>query len=404
MASAHGLLRNTLLRSAIMISIATFSMGNQSCKQQQQEPVPTQGRVLRKKVEVGRVDAAAIQLPNGGRFDFAFAANSQMYDVLRKSGNFTLNYQTSSPTPADQNILSLIKSSDDNDFSGHLSSDSSCLVEMNDLKIGGAISGFEMVSGKGLKLGYSPNGAWGPVAGIGMGYDVQKAQMDLTMVAYHPITRRVMATSHQTPEQTIKSMNFSLDLAGLQIGPSYWRQTPLAQVVFDGLSSAIAQIAKDLETDAWYTRVLHNVDDHVIINGGGVLDSGLKVGDQLITYREVVEWDGDPCNSEYKGSFPQTTALGLLEVVSVGDTRTLAKKMKGFNPEPNIRGVRVYMFKTVEELSAAKPPPAAPIGSAPATGTTPQAPAEPDSGSNQASNGNSNSNSNDGWYNPGGGN
>ena len=80
-------------KSLVLVPLALMLMANQQCQQ------PSGARELRRRVQMGQIDAPKMPLPDGGSFDFKYVANAQMYDVLRKTQSFSTSTISGSHWP-----------------------------------------------------------------------------------------------------------------------------------------------------------------------------------------------------------------------------------------------------------------------------------------------------------------
>lgn len=343
-------------------------MGNQSCQQAQ-----VQKRSLKKIVELGSVKSPSIPLPNGGSFNFAFVASTQLAGVAQESQKFAL--RVSAPIIADPTISdnkyfnvttadakmvqkSFAAAGKSTDPGLVFSREAWCLVNLPQAKISTTINSFEAVSGVGLGIGFKPGG----IIGIGAeaSVNLESAQLALTMRADPPLLGSLTTnlwTTNVTADQTKTKLSFALDLAMLSIGPSYYYNTPLSDVTKKGLAVGLDQLAEKM-TDEWYSRVMVDNDVEMILVGGR--DVGLEVGDELKVYNENLGWKGEPCNSEYGGNTGtgEDSYYATITVTSVGDNLSNAKVV---TISPNsverkaLTGAKVRLSRLHEDIEAAQP-------------------------------------------------
>lgn len=362
-----------VLKLIALVPLAGMMMGNQSC--QKQEPV-VETRALRKIVEMGNIKAQPIMLPEGGSFDFQFVANQQMYGVITASKKFTMrvappivsdpslstasNLEDSSKyfnlTKADLGMVQKSLDASKKSFQSIFSRESWCMVNLPQARIYGSINGFEISGGNGIHIGYSPTGASASFGGS-LDFEVQYAQLDLSMRAMPALGTTVLAAANIDSTQTKKSMKFTLSYSGLSAGMSYFMSTPLAQVTENGLTKGLDALATQMKDDSWYSRVFADADKAIILVGG--LDVGYQIGDQLDIYNEQYAWDGEPCNSNYLGGVGTgaSSYYGRVEIVSVGDQLSEAKMIQ---IDPNSTqgfasvGAKVRLYKLKETLDKEK--------------------------------------------------
>lgn len=127
------------------------------------------------------------------------------------------------------------------------------------------------------------------------------------------------------------------------MGPSFYYQTPLASVTKKALTNAVSQIVSGMQKDLWFTRVMDNQDSHLIIVGG--IDLNLEIGDQLLVYNEDYYWDGEPCNSNYRGGGASAgSAVAKIELDWVGDQISRGRIIEQ-NEHNAVVGAKVKLFK-----------------------------------------------------------
>lgn len=348
-----------VLKAGVLLSAAGMMMGNQSC---QEQPVAT--RELKRIVEMGKITAPAITLPQGGSFDFQYVANQQIYAVLQNSDHFALRYGTPvvpvSTTSSLESKMLNVSSSDklmmkasalNNGVSEkpQYSKDAECLINLPNARIGGSVNAFEMIGGVGVQIGFN---AAGPidVSGLtGVGFDIQWAQLDLSMMATHPLTAGLLSAANVTSKQTKTKVNFTLNVGAFSVGPSAYYQTPLAKVTEKALVSGVSGLYDGLKAkEEWYSRVLMDHDTHLVILGGK--NVGAKVGDQFNIYNEIYYWEGDPCNSKYYGGVG-SNPVASIEIDSVGDEISFGKVISQTDENP-VLGAKVKILKLAPDAAA----------------------------------------------------
>lgn len=359
-----------ILKAMALVPVAGLMMGNQSCQQQQ----AVQKRTYKKIVEMGSIAAQPILLPDGSSFDFKFVANQQMYGVIADNGNFSLRGNSlvvSDPSLSSTSSLkdsqafnlsandkTLLQKSFDvsqSDFRAAFSRTAWCMVNLPQAKLYGSINSFEIIGGGGLSLGYTPTGPIGGIAGASVNFNVQSAQLDLSMRGLPALGNTILGATNVTSKQTKTNIGLNINFGLFSVGPSFYYSTPLATVVKKGLTTGLDQLATQMSNDEWYTRVFADQDTSVILVGG--TDVGFEVGDQLDIYNEQYAWDGEPCNSNYLGGVGtgEDSYYARVEITSVGDQLSQAKVIK---IDPNaVQGfasvgakVKLYMLK--EDLAA----------------------------------------------------
>lgn len=350
-----------LVKSAVLLSTAGLMMGNQSCEQQ-----PVQQRELKRIVEMGKITAPAITLPQGGAFDFQYVANQQVYAVLQNSEHFALRY---APPVIDVPTTSVAADGDSKYFnvttndkvmmkafeanSGmsekpQYSKDAECLINLPNARIAGSVNAFEMIGGAGVQIGFN---AAGPidVSGLtGLGFSIEWAQLALSLMATHPLTNGLLAAGNVSSKQTKTKVNFTLDVGAFSVGPSAYYQTPLAKVTESALGKGVDAIYSGLKSkEEWYSRVLMDHDSHLVILGGTNVNA--KVGDQFNIYNELYYWEGDPCNSKYYGG-GAATPVATIELDWVGDEISRGKVVTQTDENP-VLGAKVKILKLAPDTA-----------------------------------------------------
>lgn len=344
----------SILKIFIVVGGAGMLMGNQKCQQKQEQP---QQRTLKKIVELGHIQAQPIRLQDGSYFDFEFVANQQIYSVISENNQLAIKYVPPVSAPIAQGAIAEFNLSENDQMmmmqfankSGknpaglETSKDAWCMVNLPQVNIAGAVNTFEMIGGGGLSIGFTANGPIQSGVAPGANFNVEWAQLDLSMIGYHPLSHAVMAATNVTAKQTKTKAGFSFDAGSFRLGPSFYYQTPLATVTKKALTNAVSQIVAGMKKDAWYTRVMDNQDSHLIIVGG--IDLNLEVGDQLLVYNEDYYWDGEPCNSNYRGGGSSAgAAVAKIELDWVGDQISRGRIIEQ-NEHNAVVGAKVKLFK-----------------------------------------------------------
>lgn len=357
---------NKAIKVIVLVGSAGVMMGNQKCEQQPQ----AKARTLKKIVEMGAMKSSPFLVPGGGSFDFQFVANQQLYGVIAESGDFTVrnaptisgdptNPEVENPislTPGDEKLLAKSMSeAKQSDFRAEFSRTAWCMVNLPQAKLGGSVNAFEMIGGGGITVGFSPNGNSG--LGVGGDFDVEYAQLDVSMHALPPLGKSRLADVNINAKQTKTKVSFKINFGAFGVGPKYYYQTPLASVTKTALKTGVTSLATAMSKDKWYTRVFMDHDTHVTIVGGR--DVNLEVGDRLRIYNEEYAWAGEPCNSQYLGSvgLGEDSYYATVEVVSVGDELSRVKVVE-FAPNSMQRralvGGKVVLDKLREQIEAEK--------------------------------------------------
>lgn len=378
MKSQSSVLSKKILKVTMMVAGAAMTMGNQKCEQKPQ----AETRALKKLVELGSIRSSPLIFPNGS-FDFQFVANQQIYGVLMESKEFSLKYNPPIAVPpqdartGDVGFFNLTKADGQmmkafaqaagkDNYDVQYAQTAWCMVNLPQAKIAGSVNSFELIGGGGLTIGFTPTGAY-PVTGVSGSFNVEFAQLDLSMVATRPLTSKVMAAGNVTSKQTKTKVGFGLNFGAFTIGPSAYYQTPLAQVTKNALTKAVSALNDSLKSEEWYTRVLANHDTHLVIVGG--TDVNLEAGDQLLVYNEDYYWEGEPCNSRYLGGGAAAgSAVAKIEIDWVGDEISRGRVIEQ-NDNNAVIGAKVKLFKMHAPDYKPQDPGVQPVNPSPVTGS-----------------------------------
>ncbi|MBV6514012.1 MAG: hypothetical protein FMNOHCHN_03598 [Ignavibacteriaceae bacterium] len=371
----------TIAKSLVLVGIAGTMMGNQGCKEQTVDTSSTE-RQLRRRVQLGKIDAPVIQLPasfSNTKFNFGYAANIQMYDILRKTQSFsTANIDPdASFDPSglddsakgdfykceaedqemqvyDYNTNARLKASVASKET--LSSSAACLIDMPQALIKGAITNFQLTSGTGASLSLG-----NIVAGLGVegAFDFKKYTMTVSLMAKHPleIGDHYFSTTVNSSYANQKEMSGKITYQTFGFGLKSYRASDLSKVVDDGLTQAVSDLNKNWSTDdPWYAMVMRSCDKYVYINGGFGNDAGLKVGDIVKIANVKYFWKGDPCHSKLKGEIADKV-VAYAKITSVGRNIAQAWIIENDPKYPHgsdkiYPGSRVYVEKLVEQVKA----------------------------------------------------
>lgn len=304
-----------------VLAVASFSwmlMANQSCDS------ANKSRVLRKRVDVGAIDARSFSLPGGQPIDFKYVMNTQLPYVLAKDPNFIIRDNSagrvSKLSVGDFSLLQGAVSQGYRLLSTMAAPTAPiCVQDYAMAQIDGAVLGFEFASGIGISFGYSKTiSDLNSGVGVNAKVDIKTAQLDAAMSARHPLTGATLVAATASSKQTSTTINTSIDFSGFNVGPTFWFQTPLAKTTESALSQLLSQINTGMK-DPWFTFV-HDVAvkgtaQLVYINGGSEI--GLKAGDEFQIYNLQHKWAGAACNSKYLGNIP--VFAGSIVLTNVGD-------------------------------------------------------------------------------------
>ena len=358
-----------LLRGCALMLVAGSLMGATSC----QEPVAAT-RELRRRVQMGRVLAPKITLPQGGNFDFQYVANAQMYDILTKTQSFSTatidpgkTFDTSGLSQDE--AAQFNQCSDPDDVAAAnlqvqgkimeksvISQKAACMIDMPQGIVAGHILDFTLKNSGGLSLKLA-NVPFLP----GASFTFKSYELALEMHVMHPLEaggiaagdRKIIATTSTQAFAHDFGVNLQLNFSGFELGPSYYYNSPLRKVLDQGLTDAV----KDLKTqwnkqEGWYAMVLRNCDKYIYINAGNASDAGLVKGDIVKIQNVDYRWSGDACDSQLMGSADYLGGpVAYARIESVGDNMSAAVIIEKdpaypYSTEQVIKpGARVYMEK-----------------------------------------------------------
>jgi len=372
--SLFQLKRAKLIKGLVLSALSLSLMGNDSCGGSKD----SEGRILRRRVQMGQITAPPIELPpafGGKKFDFAYVANMQMYDILRRTQSFSTAdvdpNQAWDPSGLDDSLKGEFNScEEDQEIQSYdantgqklsgviskttISQSAACLIEVPQAIIEGNILDFQLTSGGGLSIG---------LADIkflsALDFSFEKYRLDVTLRAKHPLERGDHFFSTTIKQSYGKKMQLSagLNFGAISLGPKYYFQSPLAKVVDEGLTEAVTELRNNWsKDDPWYAMVLRNCDKYLYLNGGMGNDAGLKVGDILAVKNVNYYWYGEACHSELKGE-TSLKPIAYAKVISVGRNISAAEIIEHDNAYehtglPIYPGARVYLEKMVEQVQA----------------------------------------------------
>jgi hypothetical protein len=336
-----------IARALVFLPLGLLMMGNQKCEDQNTM------RELRRRVQMGSVQAPPMPLPDGGSFDFKFAANAQMYDVLRRTTSFSTStndgssgLDTTQMTQEERDAFNQCEDSSaqmmSNDlFSKVMTQNSACMIHMPQAVINTDIVNFELTSSGGISIGIAD---W---ANLGVGLTYKKATLTMAMRADDPlIPGHVIAASTPKAKRQEFAVNLSANPGGVGIGLNFYSKTDLAKVVSTAMEKGIVDLKQQFDlAEGWYGQVLKNCDKAILINAGNSSDAGLQVGDQFEVYNMWYDWEGEACNSTLLGVMKSTQKpIAVVEVEIVGNTFSQARVIEQTEVKI-LPGARVYVKK-----------------------------------------------------------
>ena len=383
--------QRNITTSILVLGSAFFLMGATKCNTPAPAPAPTPAASagLARKVQLGAVTAPTITLPAqyGGSFDFAFVASAQLQNLIATTNFFsTANvnpsgsyntaglesqitndfYSCQSSVPTNQTPAALVmqglvqtgplnakaKIATGPTQMGNQSYYGSCMIDVPQAQIVTTVNDFSLVGGGGLNLTAANMGVLG-----GANFSFSEYSLQLEMLAKNPVdlSNSTMVSSLQNVYTPSGSASLTLNLGPFALGPSGYFQTPLSQVVDQGLTQALNDLHSKWSTDdPWYTTIIRSCETYIYINGSK--EMGLKVGDVLAIKNVMYFWKGDVCGSAYYGDDPDITPVAYAQVVSLGDNISAAQVIKNnsFYPHANSTiypGARVYMYQRSTDVA-----------------------------------------------------
>ncbi len=329
-----GLLK-LLAKTFVLVSLAALSMGNEGCE----EKKPEAPRELKRIVEVGKFLAKPVVLPDGQVFDLEFVVNQQFPDVLVSSGQFVVinrnildDGQSLEQKSSFFSTSSKVAMTDAqlNTFLGQAAAkaiktkDGECLINLPQWRLGGAVNSYEWTDGYGLRVGYTPAGSSTNVS-VGAYVKFQKAEMDVSVRAFHPYDRRLVESANITKDQYDTTLNFSVDFGQISIGPEFYFREGLASVARKALMMGIEALRKMTDKHEWYTRIVYREEGFPIIRGGK--DIGLQKGDVFTVHNASYFWDNEEgiCDPDHYQGRVDGPAIATGVVEDVGDYLSMLK-------------------------------------------------------------------------------
>lgn len=370
-----------LINASMLFMIAGSMMGNQSCQEKPQE------RHLKRRVLVNNLTAPEMRLPDGGKFDFAYAAKQQMAAIIQKSGAFTTSgvdpsklYDTQGLSAADDEAFRQCQPVEDLETmpgagiqAKTLTQISACMMELPHGILSGSIYDFSLVNQRGASLGLANIPGMVPVNGS-FDFAFTKSALSVSMQSEHPLLkggmigstgRMVLATANQKSYAKDWKGGMTIGFSLAQLGGNYYSKSSLAQVVEDGVLQSLDALRTEWDkAEPWYAMVVNNCDRYIRINAGSASDMGLKVGDILRVQNMNYEWKDKACASQLENlidygvangaapvSYVRVTSVGLnvSQAVIITDDPSYPQDLnQTIKP-----GARVYLEKMVEQVEAA---------------------------------------------------
>lgn len=347
----------TVLKAVLAFSFAGLLMGSEGCE----EPA---ARTLRRRVHMGKIEAPSIVLPQGqGTFDFEYVANAQMYDVLRRTESFSTStidplksYSPDGLSDSEASQFNQCMDPEDAEFSASglslksvISERAACLIDLPQGVVSGNILDFRLTSAVGASLSLSQ------VAFLpGLSFDFKRYELSMALNVMDPmITNHNIAATSQQSYGSETGVNAQLSFGGFNLGPKFYYNSPLRQVVEEGMIQSLTDLKRQWDAShPWYAMVLRNCDKSIYINAGNKTDAGLMVGDVVKIQNVKYRWQDAVCSSRLLGTTVNSEPVAYAKITSVGDTMSIATVIDDdaqnypYSLEQVIKpGARVYMHK-----------------------------------------------------------
>jgi hypothetical protein len=225
-----------------------------------------------------------------------------------------------------------------------MSTVATCMINMPQAVIEGAITGFELTNSFGVSVDILK-----PVD-FGLSVDIKKATLTMAFQANDPlIPDHNLAASTPRANRQELAVGANVNFGAFSVGPRAYFKSPLADVVQKAMVNGINDLKSQMdEASPWYAMVVKNCDKAILINAGGASDAGLKKGDILEVYNVRYRWQGEVCNSNLLNSLNASgEPIAVAQVEIVGDTMSQARIIE--QTEVKIQpGSRVYVRKLIQ--------------------------------------------------------
>ncbi len=361
-------------RILLVGSIGLLSMANQKCeKKPAPGPVVPQQRELKRKVQMGPIQAPQVMLPpsvvdqrlkssdqyfdnaNMRVFDLAFVANAQVFRLLDGAGFTTSGIDPSfdyvGGVPSDPNDeaekdffqcqpkysspqakLSL-EGAFEKPLSKVVSNEAACLINYPQGILHGQITGYDFSGSNGFSLHGTITSGIGVSGGFESIVDTYKmgAEMQLVKPGFVAQGNEVVAFGDAIVESKSKGLKVDAMLGLLGFGYSNYKSTPIFSVVEDSLTRTLASLRQRWQKkEPWYSYVLNDCDQYAYINAGN--ETNLLKGDIVKMIEVQRTWAGEACKSRIQNELPNddiADALACGEVKYVGRNISKIRILKG---------------------------------------------------------------------------
>lgn len=311
------------LKGSALVIMALSMMGNKGCEKAPETDGPR--TTLRERVMFDEITSSPMNLGAAGQFDFNFVANAQMYNILQMSDKFSVFYGSVNTAAQSGRRTQL----PDEELFGTWAFEAGyapmatyseverCMLNRTSVALKGNIRSFEATMGGGLGIGFGPS--FGLKLPMELGVKIKSAKLNVGLLAYNPFTRHQIASSEASEKATETNVNFSIDLGGLSLGPSFWFKSELANVTNKAFKLALTYLVGGMSKaeHKWSSRVVADHDTHVVVQGGR--DVNMKVGDLLEIRKQDFYQTGSGCeNIDVLDKYNEPIAL--IRIETLGDT------------------------------------------------------------------------------------
>lgn len=369
-----GSVKIKMVQSLALLAIAGTMMGNQSC-----DKAP-EARELRRRVQMGKVTAPPIPLPTdqfaGRKFDFAYAANTQISSILMSTKAFSTAAvdpnESFNPDGLSEEAKKYFNQCGDEvstqEFDklsnapihakmGDASKDAACLIGSPAGLINASIIDFSFKDGFGMDLSLKN-------LPINMfNFNVETYQLRVGMQAHAPYDNSAHDLAAITRDDNANKgqIGAGLNFGEFGLGLKYYYSSPLGKLVNTAFTNAVNDLKNKWNEDPgnrWYSMVLRNCDKYVYLDAGGANDVGLKVGDILEIKNVKYFWEGKRCASALDREIDAET-IAYVKIKNIGRNMAEGEIIEGDPAYPQIAaliypGARAYMHKFVEQVEAEK--------------------------------------------------
>lgn len=338
---------SAVLKVGIVLSFSWVLMGNKGCKEEPGAKVPAE-RELRRRVQLGLIDAPRIQLPTNlgfqeREFDFGFVANAQMAKVLKDTQSFStatvdpdLVFSPEGLDASEQDEFYSCQAAEDLALANASllqkatwTQDASCMINLPAGIINGSVLDFSFVNKKDVGLNF---------AGIPLltsaSFEFENYQLEVAMSVKAPLIKgnnAELATIQKADWKTkSQSVGLSLPLGPLSLGPRFYftsTNNTLRKVVDEAFTSAVSDLKDQWnQQEKWYGMILKDCDRGIYLNAGRGADANLVKGDIVKLVNVLYVFEGPACGSFLRSDLAlEEQIIAYARVESVGRNMSYAR-------------------------------------------------------------------------------